>query len=255
MDTNKIKGVYKITNINDGKVYIGESNDIYKRWNIHLNDLKNNKHHSNKLQQDFNIYKEDDFKFEILEILNTDGLTNYKIQMELILLEHKYIKKYNSINMGYNVENTVAEILKGNRVIISSHIDKVYIYKKLIEIKANEIAEIYKIQDDIEYVYSLENIKLEDYIYDSFKLMDFLKDIGIVSFKSDNFKKAKINQCYQNLGLFNYNKKEIVVSENGKCFLEDIINAENHYIEVLRKVAGFEKKQPKIKINEKKVGN
>lgn len=47
---NRITGVYKITNIINNKVYIGESLDIYERWKSHKEDLKNGNHHSYKLQ-------------------------------------------------------------------------------------------------------------------------------------------------------------------------------------------------------------
>jgi len=49
---DKIIGIYKITNTKNNKVYIGESNNIYKRWKEHIDDLNNNKHHSKKLQEE-----------------------------------------------------------------------------------------------------------------------------------------------------------------------------------------------------------
>jgi len=41
-----LTGVYKITNIINGKVYVGESMDIDKRWDEHKLDLDNGVHHS-----------------------------------------------------------------------------------------------------------------------------------------------------------------------------------------------------------------
>ena len=35
MSREKICGIYKIENLVNGKVYIGKSLDIYKRWNDH----------------------------------------------------------------------------------------------------------------------------------------------------------------------------------------------------------------------------
>ena len=60
------RGLYKIENKVNGKVYIGESINIEQRWNIHLEDLIANKHHSYKLQKDWNEYGEDKFSFEVL---------------------------------------------------------------------------------------------------------------------------------------------------------------------------------------------
>ena len=134
---DKIIGIYKITNTKNNKVYIGESNNIYKRWKEHIDDLNNNKHHSKKLQEEWNIYWEDNFTFEILEEVEKLD-KQYKTTMQLIYIEDKYIKQYDSINSGYNVENTVQEILNGNRVIMSEKIDAKYL-KNLI--KNNGIVE------------------------------------------------------------------------------------------------------------------
>ena len=38
-------GIYKITNILNGKIYIGQSVDIEKRWSTHRAELKNNYHY------------------------------------------------------------------------------------------------------------------------------------------------------------------------------------------------------------------
>ena len=43
-------GIYKITNIKNGKIYVGSSKDIEKRWKEHLYKLKYGVHHSVKLQ-------------------------------------------------------------------------------------------------------------------------------------------------------------------------------------------------------------
>ena len=42
-------GIYKIKNIINGKVYIGSAIYFIKRWSVHKSELKNNKHHSIKL--------------------------------------------------------------------------------------------------------------------------------------------------------------------------------------------------------------
>lgn len=65
-----MRGIYKITNIKNNKVYIGESNNVEKRWEQHLLDLRENNHHNYKLQNDWNAFGEDFFKFEVLEVYN-----------------------------------------------------------------------------------------------------------------------------------------------------------------------------------------
>jgi group I intron endonuclease len=53
-----MRGIYKITNIINSKVYIGESLDIIRRWEEHKVALNNNEHHSYKLQADWNKHGE-----------------------------------------------------------------------------------------------------------------------------------------------------------------------------------------------------
>ena len=108
-------GVYKITNINNGKVYVGESINIEKRWDEHKEDLENNNHHNYKLQEDYNTYGEDNFKFEVLEEIDANNLELIMQKCLLIILENKYIKQFNSIDNGYNIENTLELILKGEK--------------------------------------------------------------------------------------------------------------------------------------------
>jgi len=123
----KIAGVYKITNIINNKVYIGESLDIYRRWEEHIEYLNNNKHHSYKLQNDYNTYGLDSFNFNIIEELKQSDVSSYKNTMLLIYKENEYIKKYDSINMGYNIENTLEKVLSGEKVILDWQKDRGYL--------------------------------------------------------------------------------------------------------------------------------
>lgn len=60
-------GIYKITCTPTGKFYIGSANNIAYRKQQHFWQLRNNKHHSITLQRSFNKYKEENFRFEIIE--------------------------------------------------------------------------------------------------------------------------------------------------------------------------------------------
>lgn len=63
-----LSGVYTITNLINGKIYVGSCSKSFKqRWSAHRNDLKNNKHRNTYLQRAYNKYGEENFKFEILE--------------------------------------------------------------------------------------------------------------------------------------------------------------------------------------------
>lgn len=75
-------GVYKITCISNGKIYIGSATatkghskshkGFYGRWKDHINRLLNNKHRNKHLQGAWNLYGEDNFIFEIVEICKSE---------------------------------------------------------------------------------------------------------------------------------------------------------------------------------------
>lgn len=80
------KGVYKIESKKNGRAYIGSSDNITRRWNHHISELKRNKHHSIILQNHTNKYGLDDLTFSIIIECNVDDLIKY---------EQKYIDMYN----------------------------------------------------------------------------------------------------------------------------------------------------------------
>lgn len=94
----KIVGVYLIENRLNGKIYVVSSLNVKRRLMTHVNKLTKNKHHSDKLQMDWDIYGLDSFKFEVLEeVDNTD---------ELDKREQYWITYYrSSSDDGYNVKS------------------------------------------------------------------------------------------------------------------------------------------------------
>ena len=59
-------GIYKIENIKNGYVYIGQSVNIERRLKDHKRELKYNRHINNHLQNAYNKYGESNFNFEII---------------------------------------------------------------------------------------------------------------------------------------------------------------------------------------------
>lgn len=68
------------------------------------------------LQNDFNIYGKRYIKFEILQEYSTDK--SLVTQAHLILLENAWIELYKERNIElYNIENSLEEILSGNKLL------------------------------------------------------------------------------------------------------------------------------------------
>lgn len=92
-----ITNVYSITNIKNGKRYIGVSQQVEKRKRVHFWALKNGKHKNIKLTNAYQKYGAESFKFEIIETLEN-------VTREFLLeREIYYINKYNSYKDGYNM--------------------------------------------------------------------------------------------------------------------------------------------------------
>lgn len=84
-------GIYKITNLTNGKIYIGQSTCIEERLKSHMR-CSTNIHLRNSVSK----YGKDNFKLEVLEECDRESLNE---------LERKYIKLFNSdcAEYGYNL--------------------------------------------------------------------------------------------------------------------------------------------------------
>ncbi len=93
--TNASNIVYAIRCLHNGKVYIGRTQDIKKRMNCHLNELKAGKKDGN-FQADFNRYGADGFEVYILE----SGISTCDVSGR----ETHWIREYDATNprCGYN---------------------------------------------------------------------------------------------------------------------------------------------------------
>lgn len=92
-------GIYKITNLVNGKSYIGQSVNIQKRFNAHKSAAfnPNNKNYDFPLYRAIRKYGIENFKFEILEECN---------KSELDAKEVWYISKYKTHSKrGYNQDD------------------------------------------------------------------------------------------------------------------------------------------------------
>lgn len=92
----KICGIYKITNLVNGKVYVGQSRDIASRKSHHKYDM-NKGGHNEYLYRAMRKYGFDNFAFDIIEECKAEQLNK---------LEREYIIRFNSlVPHGYNIES------------------------------------------------------------------------------------------------------------------------------------------------------
>lgn len=116
-----ISGIYKITNVINNKIYIGSSNNVYKRKNEHFSSLKANTHCNKHLQRAYNIYGKDNFKFEIIETCKEN---------DLLIIEQKYLDKYFDNGVTCYNENPIADKPPSQQGKIPWNKGKTNIYSK-----------------------------------------------------------------------------------------------------------------------------
>lgn len=84
-------GIYKITNIQNGKIYVGQSNNIKRRWREHLS-LTSTAHSA--IRESIKKYGKESFIFEVLE----------ECPVELLNERETYwIRELKSFGEGYNL--------------------------------------------------------------------------------------------------------------------------------------------------------
>lgn len=130
-------GIYKITNLINGKAYIGQSTNIEGRWYNHKYYSKEHSHYP--LYRAFRKYGIDNFQFDIIELCHASELNEKEIY---------YIKLYDTYNNGYNqtlggsgTKNVIVKLTNEDIAII---IDLL----KNTAISQHEIAQRFNVGDD-----------------------------------------------------------------------------------------------------------
>jgi len=117
----KISGIYSITHIESGRLYVGSALDIYKRWSEHKSELTYNNHDNQRLQNFWNKYGEVAFEFKILELVSDSSLLLSREQYWMDkLVSHNRDKGFNirkraESNFGLkHTPETIEKISQGN---------------------------------------------------------------------------------------------------------------------------------------------
>lgn len=134
---------YKITNLKNNKFYIGiTEKPIEERIKQHFKMLKNNTHSNYKLQEDYNFYGKENFKWELLESLD------FNSHEEGYYHEYELIQLNDSVKSGYN-------ILQGgdyNPMYTDS------VKEKMIQTKRAAVPNIYQLEEIEENVFKIIKI-------------------------------------------------------------------------------------------------
>ena len=109
MSIEKKSGVYKITNVVNGRVYIGSTVFFKRRWKVHKTNLRGGYHHSPKLQHAWNKYGEESFEFSVIEECLPDKHT-------LEAREQVWIDYYESYSFhNYNIAKFAGKPMLGRK--------------------------------------------------------------------------------------------------------------------------------------------
>lgn len=102
-------GIYKIINIQNGRVYIGSTSCFRKRLNNHRCNLETDRHLNKFMQNDFNKCGTDTFLFEVLEVVIGD-------KQDRLLREQFYIDQfYDDQKNCYNLVREARDNRGGTR--------------------------------------------------------------------------------------------------------------------------------------------
>lgn len=188
--------IYHITNKINNKKYIGKTTDIKHRLESHFSDLKNNKHHSIKLQRAYNKYGKDNFEisYKEVEVKDNDALS---------ILELQEIEKFNSYNNGYNMT------LGGEGCsIVFSFSESVILYQILKRYKgvSRYIARFYNcdhtVIDNLSKNTLYENIVYnEEEVQKLIQTLNLSKDNLNENYLPHNEKKLNKEKCFEILSI------------------------------------------------------
>lgn len=159
---NKLNcGVYKITNIENGKIYIGGTRNLNTRFGQHKNNLRNEIHKNRFMQED---YEQGGSVFEFNIILYCDKeMIFYYEQRAVNIMKPKYnicledVRNASGVKRTEEFKSAVSEKLLGNKNTVGEKNGRSKLIKSdILEIRRlrlvdglfyKTIAELYPVSD------------------------------------------------------------------------------------------------------------
>lgn len=94
-----ISGIYAITSLACGRMYVGSSTNILARWRAHISELRQGRGRSSRLQEAWRTYGEGRFSFAILEIVSDKST--------LLEREQRWLDYLEAADYGFNMRHIV----------------------------------------------------------------------------------------------------------------------------------------------------
>lgn len=131
-DLGNVCGVYKITNLINGKIYIGSSKNLRNRLWEHRALLRHNKHQNAHLQNAWNKYGEINFDYAILEKCNIeDQYTREQYYIDKYKPEYNIVPEVNKTPIteeSIRKHSATKKKLFAEGKLIPNNCTKIYMY-------------------------------------------------------------------------------------------------------------------------------
>ncbi len=109
-ERKKVAGIFQIKNKVNGKMLLGSSLNLEGPLNAHKFMLTIGSHRNKMLQQEWDQYGQDQFVFEILEVIKVKDNPHFNLKDELTLLEQIWIEKLQPFGeRGYNTNANIRQ--------------------------------------------------------------------------------------------------------------------------------------------------
>jgi len=146
-------GVYKIINIQNGRIYIGSAKEFKRRCKDHIKQLRINRHSNKFLQHDFNKCGEDAFEFRVIEVV-PNSTKEQRFEVEQKYLNEVFDKQEHCYNINPNTTQLERSVFSKNPEATKEKLrqkskalwqDPVYVEKRVASLrKLNENPEYRK---------------------------------------------------------------------------------------------------------------